>query len=209
MERGRVNKKQAMLASNKLTREMKEAQRRLAADGLGPKAGSAAKPLDQAALQMQQAADARTPPPAQGTQPRHWSERLGGPGAGREPVPPVGSGAVGAATPGQKSLAEMAQALERRDFDAAARVLNALAERLKSGEMSEAEAQDAATALAKMSEALKDTDLEAVSKELQEALKQLEQLQKLAANLTPEQREQLRKLAMRRAGEACGKAGGT
>jgi hypothetical protein len=176
MERGRVNKKQAMLASNKLTRELREAQRRLAADGLGPKAGSAAKPLDQAAMQMQQAADARN---------------------------------SGNATAGQRSLAEMARALQQRDFEAAARVLSALGDRLKSGEMSEAEARDAAATLGKMAEALKGTDLDKVSKELQEALKQLEQAQKLAKSLTPEQAEQLRKLAMMQAGISCGKAGGT
>jgi hypothetical protein len=141
MQRGRVDKKRAMLEASRLSKELKEAQR-LAA-GPTPK-----KSLSQAAADLRAASDPRRPPGSEG----------------------------------QKALAAMAAALEKRNLDAAGQALKALAEKLKSGNLSPQEAAAAADALSRMSKSLEGTDLDQAAKQLAEAAKQLEATRKLAAD---------------------------
>jgi hypothetical protein len=169
MQRGRVNKKQAMLALGKMTKELREQQRQMAL-------GASPKSLERAAAEMKRAAA---------------DPRLAGQGtAGR-------------------AMADVAKALEQRDFDAAAKALGKLAERLKSGQMSDAEAKAAAAALSQMASALKDTDLDAAAKQLREAAKQLQAAQKLASRANSPQAQQALRQAMQQAANAAAKAGGT
>jgi hypothetical protein len=169
MQRGRVNKKQAMLALGKMSKELRDEQRRMAL-------GESPKSLERAAAEMKRAAA---------------DPRLSGqPSAGR-------------------AMAEVARALEQRDFEAAAKALGSLAEKLKNGQMSEAEAKAAAAALSQMAASLKNSDLDAVSKQLREAARQLQAAQKLASGKNGAQARQALRQAMQQAGTACAKAGGT
>jgi PBP1b-binding outer membrane lipoprotein LpoB len=169
MQRGRVDKKRAMLAANRLTSELKEAQRQAA--GPPPQ-----KSLAQAAAELSQAASVSRPPSA--------------------------------GTEGQRALAAMAQALEKRDLEQAGASLKTLAEKLKSGQLSSREASEAAEALSRMSKSLEGTNLDAAAKQLAESAKQLEAARQLAAKLGTMSDAQLREL-MAKAGDACAQAGGT
>jgi hypothetical protein len=168
MERGRVNKKQAMLALGKMTKELREEQRRMAL-------GASPKSLERAAAEMKRAA----------ADPR---------------LSPGGAGQV---------MKDVAQALEQRNFEAAAKALGELAEKLKSGRMSDAEAKAAAAALSQMAGALKNTDLDAAAKQLQAAAKQLQAAQKMASRSNSPQAQQAMRQAMQQAANATAKAGGT
>jgi hypothetical protein len=170
MQRGRVDKKRAMLAASRLSKELKEAQRQAA--GPAPQKSLA----DAAALLRAAANDPRRPPGSEG----------------------------------QRALAAMAQALEKRDLDAAGQTLKALAEKLKNGgKLSPQEAEAAAQALAQMAKSLQGSDLDAASKQLAEAAKQLDAARRLARNAGGKLNEaQLREL-MAKASDSCAQAGGT
>lgn len=170
MQRGRVNKKQAMLALGKMSKELREEQCRMAL-------GASPKSLERAAAEMKRAAA---------------DPRL------------AGQGSAG------RVMAEVAQALEQRNFEAAAKALGELADKLKSGKMTDAEAKAAASALSQMAKSLKDTDLDAAAKQLQAAAKQLQAARKLAAQAgkSPQARQALQQ-AMQQAASGTAKAGGT
>jgi hypothetical protein len=104
-----------------------------------------------------------------------------------------------------KMMSDMARALENKDYEGAAQTLQQLAEKLQSGQMKPDEAKAAAEALAKMAEAMKDTQLDTASKQLQEAAKRLAEASKMAS---PQMQEAMRQ-AMNQAGKACEQAGGT
>jgi hypothetical protein len=104
-----------------------------------------------------------------------------------------------------KMMADMASALEKKDFDAAEKQLQQLADKLQKGEMKPEEAKAAADALSKMAGAMKGTQLDAASKQMQEAAKKLAE----ASKMSGPQMQQAMKQAMQQAGQQCAQAGGT
>jgi hypothetical protein len=111
----------------------------------------------------------------------------------------------GANPMGAKMMADMANALGKKDYEAAAKMLQQLADKLQKGEMKPDEAKAAADALSKMAEAMKGTNLDAASKQMQEAAKKLAE----ASKMTQPQMQQAMKQAMQQAGQQCAQAGGT
>lgn len=111
----------------------------------------------------------------------------------------------GANPAGAKMMADMARALENKDYQAAAQQLQQLAQKLQSGEMKPEEAKAAADALSKMADAMKGTQLDAAAKQMQEAAKRLAAASKLSS---PQMKQALRQ-AMNQAGKSCAQAGGT
>jgi hypothetical protein len=111
----------------------------------------------------------------------------------------------GANPAGAKMLADMALALENKDYQAAAQMLQQLAQKMQSGDMKPGEAKAAAEALAKMAQAMKGTQLDAAAKQMQQAAKQLAAASKLSA---PQMQQAMRQ-AMNQAGKSCAQAGGT
>lgn len=104
-----------------------------------------------------------------------------------------------------KMMADMANALGNKDYEAAAKQLQQLADKLQKGEMKPEEAKAAADALSKMAEAMKGTNLDAAAKQMQEAAKKLAE----ASKMTQPQMQQAMKQAMQQAGQQCAQAGGT
>jgi hypothetical protein len=104
-----------------------------------------------------------------------------------------------------KMMADMAKALENKDYDAAAKTLQQLAQKLQNGDMKPGEAKAAADALSKMAEAMKGTQLDAAAKQMQEAAKRLA----AASKMTAPQMKQAMRQAMQQAGQSCAQAGGT
>jgi hypothetical protein len=104
-----------------------------------------------------------------------------------------------------KMMAAMAGALDKKDYQAAAQLLQQLAEKLQNGTMKPEEAKAAAAALSQMASALKGTSLDAAAKQMQTAAKQLA----AASKLSGPQMKQAMKMAMQQAGKSCAQAGGT
>jgi hypothetical protein len=198
MQRGQVDKKRAMLASNRLTNELKQAQRQAA----GPQP---AKTLAQAAADLRAAAGGagtpRRPPRV-----RRRGEGREGVTAGRRLHQAPGTRYQ---APERNYLDRVAAAIERRDLDAAGKALQALAEKLKSGSLSPEETRAAEEALARMSKALEGSDLDAAAKQLAQAAKQLEAARRLASSQQGKLSETQRRQLMARAADACAQAGGT
>ena len=104
----------------------------------------------------------------------------------------------GANPAGAKMMADMAHALDNKDYQAAAQLLQQLAGKLQSGQMKPEEAKAAAEALARMAEAMKGTQLDAAAKQMQQAAKQLAAAAKMSA--CPQMQQAL-KQAMNQAGQ--------
>jgi hypothetical protein len=104
-----------------------------------------------------------------------------------------------------RMTADMARALENKDYQAAAQMLQQLADKLQSGQMKPDEAKAAAEALSKMAEAMKGTPLDTAAKQMQEAAKRLA----AASKMTAPQMQQAMRQAMSQAGQSCAQAGGT
>ena len=136
----------------------------------------------------------------------------------------AGNGKKGGAQANQQQLQQMADALDRKDLDAAAKQLEDLAKKLQSGELSAADAEAAAETLQQMAEAMKGSSLDQVAKDLEQAAKQLQdaaqQAQALQDQLDqttdPQQRQQLQQQIQQtlqqgaaQAGECCQSAAGT
>jgi hypothetical protein len=111
----------------------------------------------------------------------------------------------GANPMGAKMMADMAQSLGNKDYEAAAKMLQQLAQKLQNGQMTPGEAKAAADALSKMADAMKNTQLDTASKQLKEAAKKLAE----ASRMTQPQMQQAMKQAMQQAGQSCAQAGGT
>jgi len=106
---------------------------------------------------------------------------------------------------GAKMMAEMARALENKDFQGAAQLLQQLAQKLQTGELKPEEARAAADALSKMAAAMKGTSLDAAGRQMQEAAKRLAAAAKMGG---PQMRQAMRQM-MQQAGQSCAQAGGT
>jgi hypothetical protein len=111
----------------------------------------------------------------------------------------------GANPGGAKMMADMARALENKDFQGAAQLLQQLAQKLENGELKPEEAKAAADALSKMAAAMKGTSLDAAGQQMQEAAKRLA----AAAKMTAPQMKQAMRQMMQQAGQSCAQAGGT
>lgn len=111
----------------------------------------------------------------------------------------------GANPGGAKMMADMARALENKDFQGAAQLLQQLAQKLESGELKPEEAKAAADALSKMAAAMKGTSLDAAGRQMQEAAKRLV----AAAKMSSPQMQQAMRQMMQQAGQSCSQAGGT
>jgi hypothetical protein len=111
----------------------------------------------------------------------------------------------GANPGGAKMMADMARALENKDFQGAAQLLQQLAQKLENGELKPEEAKAAADALSKMAAAMKGTSLDAAGRQMQEAAKRLAAAAKMTA---PQMRQAMRQM-MQQAGQSCAQAGGT
>ena len=111
----------------------------------------------------------------------------------------------GANPGGAKMMADMARALENKDFQGAAQLLQQLAQKLENGELKPEEARAAADALSKMAAAMKGTSLDAAGRQMQEAAKRLA----AAAKMTAPQMKQAMRQMMQQAGQSCAQAGGT
>jgi len=106
---------------------------------------------------------------------------------------------------GAKMMAEMARALENKDFQGAAQLLQQLAQKLRTGELKPEEARAAADALSKMAAAMKGTSLDAAGRQMQEAAKRLAAAAKMGG---PQMRQAMRQMTQQ-AGRSCAQAGGT
>jgi len=103
-----------------------------------------------------------------------------------------------------QKLAEAAKALERKDYDAAARALEALGRKMQSGQISSQETQTIADKLKKMASAFKGTSLDEMAQNLQQAAKQLQEMAQ-----SPSARKQMEQIArtLQKAGGTCKSAG--
>jgi hypothetical protein len=111
----------------------------------------------------------------------------------------------GANPGGAKMMADMARALENKDFQGAAQLLQQLAQKLENGELKPEEAKAAADALSKMAASVKGTSLDAAGQQMQAAAKRLA----AAAKMTAPQMKQAMRQMMQQAGRSCAQAGGT
>jgi hypothetical protein len=100
----------------------------------------------------------------------------------------------------------MANSLEKKDLEAAARQLKQLAEKLQSGKMSEAEAKAAAETLSRMAAAMKGTELDQAAKQLERAAQPLKQIAQLPPGT---QKEAALQKLMQQAAPSTHAAGGT
>jgi hypothetical protein len=125
---------------------------------------------------------------------------------------------------GARQLKQMADNLEKKDFDAAKRQLEELAKKMQSGQMNADDAKKAADTLEQMAKAMEGSNLDKASQEMKEAAKQLakaaeqaKQFQKqMASAKTDAERQQLQQQmsqqmsqGMQQAAQTTKKAGGT
>ncbi len=123
-----------------------------------------------------------------------------------------------------KTLKQMAENLDKRDFDAAKQQLEDLAKNIQSGSLKPEEAKQLAETMEQMSKAMAGSNLDQASQELkdaasklQDAVKQAEQIQqKMQQAKTDAERQQLQEQmqqalnqGMQQAAAQCSKAGGT
>ena len=125
---------------------------------------------------------------------------------------------------GSKALAQMADAMQNKDFEAAKKQLEELAKKIQSGQMTGEDAARAADALKQMSEATAGSGLDPASKDMKEAAKKLAEAAKVAQQFQQQlqqaksdaERQQVQQAmqqavsqAMAQAGEQTQKAAGT
>lgn len=125
---------------------------------------------------------------------------------------------------GAAQLKQMAENLQKKDFDAAKRQLEELAKKMQSGQMNADDAEKAAQTLEQMAKSMEGSDLDKASKEMKDAAKQLAKAaaeakkfqQQMASAKTDAERKQLQQQmsqqmsqGMQQAAQTTQKAGGT
>jgi hypothetical protein len=123
-----------------------------------------------------------------------------------------------------RSLRQMADNLDKKDFDGAKRQLQELAKKMADGKMSQQEAQDTAEMLQQMAQSMEGSNMDSASKEVKQAAQELKKAadaakkfqQQMASAKTDAERQQLQQQAqnalnqgMQQAGQTTHKAGGT
>ncbi|MEN6357267.1 MAG: hypothetical protein ABFD83_09310 [Armatimonadota bacterium] len=220
MQTGRMTRKQAMLKTRKLSKQIKEQQDLLA------KQNSAAKPMDQAQLEMQKASeqlaqkmaeelakkeniplseamkklptDQRMAELARKEGPLSESER-------KELEKLVSKYAnPNSGLPVPSELAEaMAKLAQNKDYQKAAELMRKLAQRLNSSNMSKQDKEALKKQMEALAKALKNTDLDKLAKAMRENAEKL-------ANMSDEELKKLMKQIkeMQKLQKMCAKAGG-
>lgn len=204
MRKGEVDKREAMIQMQKLTRKMEEQQKRLASANAPEKkslqqaAQEAKQALQQRQKQIEEAvkskaaqekANQKKPPEQQASQAQ---QRQGNQGSQKDQPKPSE-----AMQRSQQAMKEFAQAMEKQDASAQNEALQKLAEQMLQGQMSQQEMKQLQQQIKEMADALKGTSQDQVSRELQEIVNQMEQ-----QPLDPQTRQKLAE-AMKKAGQTC------
>ena len=184
MKRGKMSKKQALVKLNKLTKNIAEQQKRLAAVNAG---GS--KSLEQAAREVKQALEEKQKAAAEAMKAKREAGKA-------EPKTPEEQKQSEAMNKAQAALQKFSEALAKDDAQGQNQSLQELDQQLQSGQMSQKDMQKLSQQMDKVAQALKNTKLDKASKELGELAKQMKTQQ-----MDPEALKKLAELAQ--------KAGGT
>ena len=185
MKAGKMGKKQAMVKLNKLTKNIAEQQKRLAAAN---KVGS--KSLEQAAKEIKQALEQQRKAAEDALKAKPQN-------AGKaDPKNPQDQKQSDAMTKSQDALNKFAEALQQNNPEAQNQALQELAQQMQSGQMSQKEMQQLQKQMEKIAQAMQGTDLDKAAKQLAELAKQMKSM-----NLDPETLKKLAQMAQ--------KAGGT
>jgi DNA repair exonuclease SbcCD ATPase subunit len=125
---------------------------------------------------------------------------------------------------GAKALRQMAENVQKRDFDAAKKQLEELAKKMQAGKMTADEAKQAAETLREMAKSMQGSSLDKASEEMKQAARDLQKAaetaqkfqQQMANAKSDAERQQLQQQmsqqmqqGMQQAGQKCEQAGGT
>jgi hypothetical protein len=204
MRKGEVDKKQAMVQMQKLTRKMEEQQKRLASANAPEKktleqaAQEAKQALDQRQKQIEEAMKAKSaqekasqkkPPSQNSNQPQQNQKAQNSQGEKQKPSESMQKS--------QQAMNEFTQAMEKQDARSQNEALQKLAEQLQKGQMSRQEMKQLQQQIQDMADALKGTSQDQVSRQLQEIASQMQQ-----QKLDPQSMKKLAE-AMKKAGQTC------
>src|SRR5581483_3241769 len=199
MRKGDLNKKQALVAMQKLTRKMEETQKRLAAS-------QPTKPMEQAQSEFKRSLDRMQQEIATSQQKRAEQARQSAKNAqgkkdssgkkegqnnvGKEQPKPKESEAMKQA---RKALEQMQQAMQRQDARQMQQAMQQLAQQIQSGQMSSQEMQQLQQAMQQLAQALQNTSQNKASQLLQQLAQEMQtNLNKMDAS-TLQQMAQLMK----------------
>ncbi|HLV81082.1 MAG TPA: hypothetical protein VKT32_12410, partial [Chthonomonadaceae bacterium] len=177
MQKAKLNKKQALVAMQKLTQKMEETQKRLAANRPPRTMEQARQDFKRSLDQMQREQD-QAQKQAHKQTAQNLARKTTPPGMKRPPTPPQPSAAMKQA---QMALQQMAQAMADMNAQQMQQAMQQIAQQMQSGQMSKEEMQQLQQALQKLAQALQNTQMNAAAQQLQ----QLAQMMQSLNNLDP------------------------
>jgi len=183
MRRGELSKKQALVAMQKLTRKMEEAQKRLAA-AVPPKSLQQAqqefkRSLDQMQREVAAAQQKRVEQARQAAKNQQAKNDTNGSKDANKSDPqsqkkPKESEAMKQA---RKALEQMQQAMQQQDPQAMQQAMQKMAQQMQSGQMSPEAMQQMAQAMQQLAQALQNTSQDQAAQQLQQLAQMMSQNQ--------------------------------
>lgn len=198
MRKGKLGKKEALVAQQKLTRRMEEQQRQLA-DRAAPKS------LEEAAKKFKKSMDQMQRELSQAQQ----KKKVEQPANAKQPQKPGQKAAADTQKESETmkqakaAIKQMQEAMAKQDPKQMQAAMQKMAEAMQKGKLSKQEMKQMAQALQQMAQALKDTQMKASAQQMQQAAQMMQSMNGMDSKSMQKMAEM-----MKRIGEGMGKPSG-